>query len=321
MEHKAYNDKGFMKEPIVSICLPCYGRVEYVRRTLKSIYEYNSDVSLDDYEIVISDNDPKQNIRSLVSEFNFPNIHYHYTECEGFMNSYYVLTYANGKLLKLHNSQVLFRKGVLAELINEVKVNLVKKPLIFYTNGLLYKNKSKEFETFDEFFYAMSYWPSWSNGFSIWKEDFEKIEKVSLNKLFPHTSLFITQHFKKKFVVNDNHWFETQRVKGRSGHNKFEAFTIEFPSLVDECYQNKWLTLKTKKHILYDIMIGYLPTLLFNKYVARIENYEIAGYKNNIKRYFPPKSYWLTWICVPLVPFKMVARRLHVMLQQYKTEM
>lgn len=67
-----------MKEPIVSICLPCYGRVEYVRRTLKSIYEYNSDVSLDDYEIVISDNDPKQNIRSLVSEFNFPNIHYHY---------------------------------------------------------------------------------------------------------------------------------------------------------------------------------------------------------------------------------------------------
>lgn len=90
---------------------------------------------------------------------------------------------------------------------------------------------------------------------------------------------------------------------------------------MDECYQNKWLTLKTKKHILYDIMIGYLPTLLFNKYVARIENYEIAGYKNNIKRYFPPKSYWLTWICVPLVPFKMVARRLHVMLQQYKTEM
>lgn len=131
MEHKAYNDKGVMKEPIVSICLPCYGRVEYVRRTLKSIYEYNSDVSLDDYEIVISDNDPKQNIRSLVSEFNFPNIHYHYTECEGFMNSYYVLTYAHGKLLKLHNSQVLFRKGVLAELINEVKVNLVKKPLIF----------------------------------------------------------------------------------------------------------------------------------------------------------------------------------------------
>lgn len=65
---KINNDKGVMKEPIVSICLPCYGRVEYVRRTLKSIYEYNSDVSLDEYEIVISDNDPKQNIRTLVSE-------------------------------------------------------------------------------------------------------------------------------------------------------------------------------------------------------------------------------------------------------------
>lgn len=119
---KINNDKGVMKEPIVSICLPCYGRVEYVRRTLKSIYEYNSDVSLDDYEIVISDNDPKQNIRTLVSEFNFPNIHYHYTKCEGFMNSYYVLTYATGRFLKLHNSQVIFKKGALAALVQEIRI-------------------------------------------------------------------------------------------------------------------------------------------------------------------------------------------------------
>ena len=141
-----------MKEPIVSICLPCYGRVEYVRRTLKSIYEYNSDVSLDDYEIVISDNDPKQNIRSLVSEFNFPNIHYHYTKCEGFMNSYYVLTYATGQFLKLHNSQVIFKKGALAALVQEIKDNQKNKPLVFYTNGLLFKGCSFTCQSFDEYF-------------------------------------------------------------------------------------------------------------------------------------------------------------------------
>lgn len=298
-----------MSEPIVSICLPCYSRVEYVRKTLQSIYEDNKDVSLNDYEIVISDNDPNQAILSLVAEFDYPNIHYHYTECEGFMNSYHVLTYAQGKLLKLHNSQVTFRKGCLSELVNEVKANMESKPLIFYTNGLLYQNKSAEFKTFDEFFYALSYWPSWSNGFSIWKEDFDKVESISFNKLFPHTSLFITQNDKMSYIVNDHHWFDTQRVKGRSGHNKFEAFTIEFPSLVDVCYQNHWLSLKTKKHILYDIMLEYLPTLLFNKYIARIENYEITGYKENIKQYFPKGAYWITWLCVVLVPFKMIARR------------
>lgn len=302
-----------MNEHFISICLPCYGRVEYVRRTLKSIYDDNRDVSLNDYEIVISDNDPNQAIRSLVEEFDYPNIHYHYTECEGFMNSYHVLTYAQGKLLKLHNSQVTFKKGSLSELVNEVKANMKSKPLIFYTNGLLYKNESAEFKTFDEFFYALSYWPSWSNGFSIWKDDFDKIGKISYNKLFPHTSLFITQHHKSSYVVNDHHLFDTQRVKGRSGHNKFEAFTIEFPSLVDECYQNHWLSLKTKNHILHDIMIEYLPTLLFNKYIARIENYEIAGYKDNIKRYFPKGAYWIAWVRVTLVPLKMAYRKIKML--------
>ena len=300
-----------MSEPILSICLPCYGRVEYVRNTLQSIYEDNKEVSLNDYEIVISDNDPNQAIRSLVSEFNYPNIHYHYTECEGFMNSYHVLTYAQGKLLKLHNSQVTFRKGSLAELIKGVKVNLNSKPLIFYTNGLLYLGETAKFETFDDFFYALSYWPSWSNGFSIWKEDFDKLGTISLNNLFPHTSLFISQHNKRSYIVNDYHWFDTQRVKGRSGHNKFEAFTIEFPSLVDECYQNHWLSLKTMKHILNGLMVEYLPTLLFNKYIARIENYEITGYKNYIKRYFPKGAYWIVWLCVTLVPFRMIVRRIH----------
>lgn len=112
------------------------------------------------------------------------------------------------------------------------------------------------------------------------------------------------------YIVNDNHWFETQRVVGRSGHNKFEAFTIEFPSLVDECYRNNWISLSTKKHIINDIMTEYLPTLLFNKFVARIENYEIRDYKKNIKKYFPKGAYWLTWVCVAFVPFKMVIRKI-----------
>lgn len=299
-----------MEKPIVSICLPCYGRVEYVRNTLKSIFSDNGEVSLDDFEVVISDNDPKKEIATLIEEFNYPNLHYHYTECEGFMNSFHVLTYGCGQLLKLHNSQVTFRKGSLSKLIEEVKGNIDAKPLIFYSNGLLYTDVSKMYNSFDDFMYALSYWPSWSNGFSIWKEDFDLIGNISFNKLFPHTSVFITQHGKSKFIVNDNHWFDTQRVKGRSGHNKFEAFTIEFPSLIDECYQNGWISLHTEKHIFHDIVTEYLPTLLFNKYMTKIEQYDIQGYKQNIKRYFPKGSYWLAWCCVLLVPFKMLFRKI-----------
>ena len=48
---------------LLSICIPCYGRVEYVRKTLKSIFIDNADVPLEKYEVIISDNDSNQAIK------------------------------------------------------------------------------------------------------------------------------------------------------------------------------------------------------------------------------------------------------------------
>lgn len=55
-----------MKQPLVSIYIPCNGRVEFVRNTLMSIYESNREVPLDLFEVVISDNDPQQSVNSLI---------------------------------------------------------------------------------------------------------------------------------------------------------------------------------------------------------------------------------------------------------------
>lgn len=301
-----------MHNPILSICIPCYKRIQYVRNTLRSIYEENSDVPLSDYEVVISDNDSDHEVKQLLLEFRYDNLFYYATDCEGFMNSYHVLKYGRGGLLKLHNSQVLFRKGTLRFLVEEAKYCLKYKFSFFYTNGFLYKNKSKFYPSFDSFFNGLSYWPSWSNGFSIWKEDFEKIREVSLAPLFLHTSLFITQHNKQSYVINDNYLFETQRVKGRSGHNKFEAFTIHFPVLVNDCYKNGWITKRTKI-ILNDILKEFLPILLFNKYIARVERFDITGYRSNIKKYFPRHAFATTILYITLVPFKLIMRSVNLL--------
>ena len=98
---------------ILSICIPCYGRVEYVRKTLNSIFKDNNNVPLEEYEVIISDNDPQKAIEPLIQEFQKPNLKYFHTICEGFMNSYHVLTYASGEFLKLHNSQTILKKGSL----------------------------------------------------------------------------------------------------------------------------------------------------------------------------------------------------------------
>ena len=57
--------------PLISICIPCYKRVDYVINTLNSIYRDNSDVSLDLYEVIISDNDPQKEVLSIIDQFNY----------------------------------------------------------------------------------------------------------------------------------------------------------------------------------------------------------------------------------------------------------
>lgn len=293
----------------LSICIPCFGRVEYVRKTLKSIFQDNSDVALDKYEVIISDNDPKQAVKVLMEEFGgYSNLKYFKTECEGFMNSYYVLTYARGALLKLHNSQSLFKMGTLREMINDAERYMKDHTLVFYTNGLLENFKSLKYDSFDSFMYALSYWSSWSNGFCVWRKEFEKIETINLNKLFPHTSLFLTQYYASSFCINDQILFEVQRIPKRGGHNKFEAFTIEYPSLIDQCWQNGLISEKCKKHVFKDLMIKFLPSLIFNKHIIRIETFDDTGFRSNLKKYFPKYAYWLVFMLAVLQPIRLFGR-------------
>lgn len=306
------------RSPLLSICIPCFGRVDYLRRTLCSIYIDNSDVAMDEYEVIISDNDPHQQIKPIAEDFKeFPNLKYFYTDCEGFMNSYYTLLYACGEFLKLHNSQMLFKKGTLRELIENVKRNKSRQTLIFYTNGLLGKFKSLEYDTFEDFMYALSYWSSWSNGFCIWKTSLDKIRGIRLNNLFPHTSLFLTQHHSKNYCINDQLLFIAQRVPKRGGHNKFEAFTIEYPSLIDQCCADGFISKRCKDYILHDIMLKFLPSLLFNKYIARIETFDATDFRKNLKIYFPSYAYSLIWLLAFIQPFRLVMRKVRAFLVPY----
>lgn len=304
----------FMKKsevPVVSICIPCFGRVDYVRNTLNSIYRDNADVGLDEYEVVISDNDPEQSVGALAGEFEgYGNLHYFHTGCEGFMNSYHVLTYAKGDFLKLHNSQTLFLKGALRRIVDEVKEHRKNRTVIFYTNGLLGKFHPTAYGSFEDFMQALSYWSSWSNGFNIWKKDFEKIGKFELNKLFPHTSLFLTQHEAGKYCIDDRLLFEVQRIPKRGGHNKFEAFTVEYPSLIDRCRQMGHISVKCERHILNAIMVEFLPSLIFNKYIARIETFDATGFRKNIRKYFPVYAYGLAWMLAFFQPIRLAVRRI-----------
>lgn len=301
--------------PLISICIPANGRIEYLRSTLNSIYSDENllKCNLNDFEVIVSDNNPDKTLELLLQEYNYINFKYIYTECEGFMNSYYVMTYAEGAFIKLHNSQEIFNAGALGILIDTVKRNRATKPMLFFTAGLLKKGSVTNYDNFDVFNYNLSYLSSWSNGFSIWKEDFDDIaSSVHLNMLFPHSSLFFTQYNKRVFTINDQLLFTTQFVKKRGGHNKFHAFSIEYPSLIENACNNGHIKLETKRKILKDILFNYLPLLFFNVNIIKRETFSSEGFKRDIKVYFPRGSYWLV-LCMSLViPFKIMWRKVKI---------
>ncbi len=307
--------------PFYSICIPCYKRVELVRNTLNSIYIDNADVSLSDYEVVISDNDPESEIEKIVPDFSkYENFFYHKTQCEGFMNSYYALTYGHGEFLKLHNSQIMFKPGVLKSLIEEIKACEEKKTLFFYTSGLLCNFTSRYYNSFEDFMNALLYWSSWSGGMSIWREKFERVRGGELNSLFPHTSIFLTQFGSSEFCINDAIIYDVQRVKKRGDHNKFEAFTVHYPSLIDKSCREGHISKQCKDKIFKSIYNEFIPTLLFNKYVARIETFEATGFKDNCRKYFPRYAYWVAWLSIACVPFRISYRKIVLKLHKRLTK-
>jgi hypothetical protein len=301
--------------PLISICIPANGRIEYLRNTLNSIYSDENllECNSTDFEVIVSDNNPDKTLNLLLQEFNYINFKYFYTECEGFMNSYYAMTYAEGIFIKLHNSQEIFNAGALGILIDTVKRNRAIKPMLFFTAGLLKKGFVTSYDNFDAFNYNLSYFSSWSNGFSIWKEDFDAItSSVDLNMLFPHSSLFFTQYNKRVFTINDQLLFTTQFVKKRGGHNKFHAFSVEYPSLIEIACNNGYIKIQTKRKIFKDILYNYLPTLFFNVKVLKRERFSSEGFKRDIQVYFPRGSYWLVFCLSFFAPFKIMWRKVKI---------
>ena len=63
-------------------------------------------------------------------------------------------------------------------------------------------------------------------------------------------------------------------------------------------------------------MTGFLPSLIFNKYIARIETFDATGFRQNIKRYFPKYAYGLVMFLSLFQPVKLVVRKINSAIQK-----
>jgi len=106
------------KVPIVSICIPAYKQTEYLRVLLNSIREQR----FDDFEIVLTDDTPGNEVESVVKEYEFSQeVRYHRNDPQqgspGNWNA--TLALARGRYLKLmHHDDAFNSPDSLSRMVN-----------------------------------------------------------------------------------------------------------------------------------------------------------------------------------------------------------
>lgn len=295
----------------LSICIPTFQRIEITRKTIASIYADLKGVNMDEFEVIVSDNDISESSKCFEKEFPYKNFHYYQTRCEGFLNSFHVLGYGKGLFLKLHNNYTMLRPGTLKYMIDEVKQYDESKALMFFTNGLRCIKEKHEYKNFDSFMKDLSYFSSWSTGFGIWREDYEKIKNtVEINKWFPQTSMLLPFNQKNEFVLNDLVIFNDQKVPKKGGYNPYKVFGIEYLTLIKNSLDNGCISKCTFKKIKKDLLCDYLASRYFKTVIAHMDKFEHDNIREHLSVYYSSKDFFILLLNAFLAPIKQITKKI-----------
>ena len=243
-------------QPLISICIPTYGRELILKKTIESILLNNTNT--DFYEICISDNSPTDETKQMLQKYFFENknIIYKKSTSEGYYNSIEALKIGKGKFLKLHNNYTCFKKNYFDTFINEIKQYDENTVLFFLSNGKTNNDSIIKYNSFNDFLNYISYLSTWSSSFGIWKKDLDKLlnSDIEIDSMFPHTSLLFFLSNKSDYIINKTQYFENQDVKKKGGYNLPETFGTRYLKMCDQLLKNKYITQSTYDHIKTDIL-------------------------------------------------------------------
>ncbi len=298
--------------PILSICIPTNGRIEVTRLTLQSIYAHVRESDMNEFEVVVSDNSPDSSSSCFVGEFPYPNFRYHASNCPGFLNSYEVLSKANGRFLKLQNNTSCFREFTLAKLIADLKTLEKDRPVIYYSNGFASLGTVRSFATFDEFLYNLSYLASASPGFGIWRDDFEKVRNIALDPMFPQTSLLLAMSDKRDFVLDDTSVFISQTVAGKGGYNIFKVFAVDFLGLILSHRESCGIGERTIRRIKRDTLYKCLSARYLKTVVLKTNKFDYSNLTENMLIHYSRFEYYSMIAYSFLIPVSILWHRIRM---------
>lgn len=222
-----------MDRPLLSLCIPTNGVIEWVFPVLDSIYSQNCNDN--QFEVVVTDDGDNAEFKRRIKDYaaEHRNLVYAETSTRLFLNEIEAYKRASGELIKFVNHRTLLLEGTLQKLIDFAVEHISEKPIVYFSNGALPITRERhEYTSFDRFVRELSYWSSWSTGMTIWRTDFEKmrLDVCGFNALFPHTDILFTERKREKYIIDNsvilNEMPQGNRPKGC--YDLFYAFGVEY---------------------------------------------------------------------------------------------
>lgn len=231
--------------PILSLCIPTNGIIEWVLPVLDSIYKNIEDISK--FEVVIEDNGNNKDFERKICDYKnkYQNIKYYKSSALGFLCQIDCFKHASGQFIKFVNHRARLDEGALDYLIKFAENHYEEKPVVFFSNG---KVKSTDCPSFNDFISALNYWSSWSGGLAFWKDDLELLSnQKKYNSLFPHTDILFIRRNSNRYLIDDKKIFSDinsgHAIKGK--YNLFKAFAVEYISIINDLLREDAISVET----------------------------------------------------------------------------
>ncbi|WP_444092406.1 glycosyltransferase family 2 protein [Bacteroides sp.] len=219
-------------KPLLSICIPTDGNVNWVIPVLDSIYRQKVDFNL--FEVVIADNGSNTFLEKALNNYSYENLIYKRTTEKGFLNLITALLIGKGKLRKMLNHRSILRLGIIEEWLSLIRQYEKEHPVIYFSDGVLLKNKIIECDDFNSFVSTLSYYSSWSAGLAIWDCDIDNLIDREYNEMFPNTTLLFSFRNRNRYLVVDTKYQDMQDDLGKGGYDLFYTFSVEYLNVLND---------------------------------------------------------------------------------------
>lgn len=277
-------------QPILSLCIPTNGAVQWILPVLDSIY--NQKYDLNKFEVVITDNGKDSQLASYLKNFDYPNLRYIPSSDEGFLNLVTSLKEGRGMFCKMINHRSVLKLGTIEEMIGLVTRYKDSQPIIYCSDGNVKGAEIIECKNIDQFIANLSYWASWSGGIGFWKKDIEKIDSVELDIMFPNASLLLNLRKESQYVIWNKKYEQMGDDAGKGGYDLFDTFAVHFLDIIKELLVDGRISRQTFNVVRNDLF-GFLTVLYKNEAILPTKHtFILKDIKNSMQVYYGTFGYY-----------------------------